>query len=57
MKMHIKIITSSNFPHKIDTSAMPKARVPAEKVPKARLNPLLSVAPTMDKAGLLKIKN
>lgn len=46
MKILITIITSSKSPALVEISAMPRASPPAENVPKARLNPLLSVAPT-----------
>lgn len=49
MKILIIIMTSSNSPALIDNSAMPRASPPAETVPRARLNPLLSVAPTKKK--------
>lgn len=42
----ITIKISRNPPAIRDSSAMPKANPPAENVPKALLNPLLSVAPT-----------
>ena len=40
--------TSPKAPTCKESSAMPIARAPAENVPKARLNPLLSVAPGKD---------
>lgn len=46
MKILTIINTSSYSPAKIESSAMPRASPPAENVPRARLNPLLSVAPT-----------
>lgn len=41
------IRTSSNLPANVDSSASPKASPPADNVPKARLNPLLRVAPSI----------
>lgn len=48
-KMLITIKTSWNSPASSVSSAMPSASAPADNVPKARLNPLLSVAPEKSK--------
>lgn len=45
MKILITMKTSSASPANSDNSAIPRARPPAESVPKPLLNPLLSVAP------------
>lgn len=37
--------TSRRSPAKLDNSAIPSASAPADRVPKARFNPLLRVAP------------
>lgn len=50
MKMLITTTTSFHCPALCDKAAIPRDSAPAETVPSARLNPLLSVAPTYTKA-------
>jgi len=58
MKIARTIRSSSKAPPtETDNRAIPKASTPAEIVPKARLNPLLRVAPNSRKKKKLIISN
>lgn len=56
-KMLITMNTSSNSPALVHKDATPRASPPADNVPRARLNPLLSVEPAKRRYVNFKFNN